>query len=128
MAVRLLKLREDLAEGALLGSRERTAGIQGFWGIHGDGAESPFWHKKRGTASSRAASGSLAVSYVVACLLFGDSGLCVRIPPRIFGLLAVVPTFVLARRWLSGTAALLSAFLLAASPVHIWYSQEARPY
>ena len=60
--------------------------------------------------------------------MFGDSELSVRIPPLVFGLLSVALTCFLARRWLSERAALLSAFLLAVSPVHIWYSQEARPY
>jgi len=60
--------------------------------------------------------------------IFGDSEVSVRIPPLVFGLLSVALTFFLARRWLSEAAAFLSAFLLAASPVHIWYSQEARPY
>lgn len=60
--------------------------------------------------------------------LFGDSEVSVRIPSLLLGLLSVALTFVLARRWLSEAAALLSAFLLAVNPVHIWYSREARPY
>ena len=42
---------------------------------------------------------------------------------------ATVPLlFVLARRWLSPSIAILAAFLGALSPFYVWYAQEARPY
>lgn len=60
--------------------------------------------------------------------LFGDGERSVRLVPLAAGLAAIVLTFVLASRWLSRPAALTAAALLTCSPVHIWYSQEARPY
>ncbi|MGH7507079.1 MAG: hypothetical protein ACRELX_15600, partial [Longimicrobiales bacterium] len=45
-----------------------------------------------------------------------------------FGLGSIVLTCAVARRFTTARAALLAAFLIALSPVHIWYSQEARSY
>jgi uncharacterized membrane protein len=60
--------------------------------------------------------------------VFGDSELSIRVPPLLFGLATIVLTYVLARRWFGPEGALLPAVLLALSPVHVWYSQEARAY
>ncbi|MGH7505512.1 MAG: glycosyltransferase family 39 protein, partial [Longimicrobiales bacterium] len=60
--------------------------------------------------------------------LFGDSEVAVRIPALLFGLGSILLTYAVARRFTSGRAAVLAAFLMALSPVHIWYSQEARLY
>jgi hypothetical protein len=59
---------------------------------------------------------------------FGDSEFSVRVPALLFGLGAIVLAYRLGVRFHSRDAGLLAAFLLAASPVHIWYSQEARHY
>jgi hypothetical protein len=60
--------------------------------------------------------------------LFGDSELSIRIPPLIFGILSILLTYALALRFAGKKEALLASFLLCVSPVHIWYSDEARPY
>jgi len=60
--------------------------------------------------------------------VFGDSEVSVRTPPLIFGLLSILLSFAIARRVIGERAALIAAFLLAVSPPHIWYSQEARQY
>jgi len=51
-----------------------------------------------------------------------------RIPSAAFGVAAVGLLYVLARRLLGGRPALAAAALLAVSPYHIYYSQEARNY
>src|SRR5690242_18782828 len=61
-------------------------------------------------------------------LLFGDSEIAVRVPPLIFGVLSIFLTYVLAARLTDQRTAYLAAILLCLSPVHIWYSQEARAY
>lgn len=61
--------------------------------------------------------------------LFGDSELSVRSLSVLFGVLTVPLIYALARnlfRWRQ--AGLLAALLLAVSPLHLWYSQEARMY
>ena len=60
--------------------------------------------------------------------VFGDSEISVRTLPMIFGISSIVLIYVLARRVADEKTALLAAFLLSFSPVHIWYSQEARSY
>jgi uncharacterized membrane protein len=59
---------------------------------------------------------------------FGDSELSVRTPPLLFGLGSILLTYALTARMAGKKTALLASFFLAASPVHIWYSQEARSY
>jgi len=60
--------------------------------------------------------------------LFGDSELSIRIPPLIFGVLSIFLTYKLALRFVGKKGAFLTAFLMSLTPVHIWYSQEARHY
>jgi len=60
--------------------------------------------------------------------VFGDSEVAVRIPPLLFGIASITLTYALARRFLNDRIALVTAFLLAVSPVHMWYSTEARQY
>lgn len=51
-----------------------------------------------------------------------------RLPAAIYGSLGSISVFLLGRE-LGGTArGLAAAFLLAVSPLHVWYSQDARPY
>ncbi|HEX6315628.1 MAG TPA: glycosyltransferase family 39 protein [Gemmatimonadaceae bacterium] len=60
--------------------------------------------------------------------LFGDSELSVRMLPLLAGLLTVALLPALGRALATERAGWLAAVFLALSPVHIWYSQEARPY
>jgi mannosyltransferase len=51
-----------------------------------------------------------------------------RLPSAIFGTLGVLAIFLVGRELFSYRVALLAAILLAFSPLHLWYSQEARWY
>ena len=57
----------------------------------------------------------------------GDGEAALRAPSVLVGVLSVPLAYWVARVWI-GKAALLAALLLALSPLHVWYSQEARPY
>lgn len=60
----------------------------------------------------------------------GQSDLALRLPSAVFGVLAIGVMYLLGRGLFSGkiAPALLAAAILAISPMHVWYSQEARPY
>ena len=60
--------------------------------------------------------------------LFGDSEWSLRLPSAIFGVANIVALYWLGTITVGRTAALLGAILLALSPFHIAYSQEARMY
>lgn len=60
--------------------------------------------------------------------LFGPGEAAVRLLSVLIGVLTIPLVYVLARRLLGEPAALLSALLLALSPLHIYFSQEVRMY
>ena len=60
--------------------------------------------------------------------LFGDSEISVRTPPFLFGMGSIALAYAIVERIADRRTALLTAFLLAVSPVAIWFSTEARPY
>ena len=60
--------------------------------------------------------------------LFGDSELSVRMPSLLCGISSIFLVYALASEVVGRKTALLTSFLMAVSPAHIWYSQEARPY
>jgi mannosyltransferase len=60
---------------------------------------------------------------------FGSSETAMRLPSAIAGALTIPAFWYLIRAQTGNTgAALLGAALLAFNPLHLWYSQEARPY
>ena len=61
-------------------------------------------------------------------VMFGDSEWMLRIVPAIIGTLTVPAFYLLGRLFLGRPQGILAAALLAFSPFHIYYSQEARPY
>ena len=61
-------------------------------------------------------------------LYFGDSEFIVRLPSAIFGILAIILIYKVGKMLFGTKEGLISAFLLSISPMHIWYSQEARMY
>jgi uncharacterized membrane protein len=61
-------------------------------------------------------------------LRWTDSEFGLRFLSVIFGALSIVMAFSLGKLLLSNRIGLISAFLLAISPFHIYYSQEARMY
>ena len=60
--------------------------------------------------------------------LFGDSEISVRLPALLFGTSSIFLVYRLASLTTDKKTALMASFLMALSPVHIWYSQEARSY
>jgi len=61
-------------------------------------------------------------------LRFGETEFAVRSLSALFGVYTIVIVYALARELFDRDVGLLSALLLALSPMHIWYSQEARMY
>lgn len=51
-----------------------------------------------------------------------------RLVPMVFGCITIILVFFVGRNLLGKRVGLFGAFLIAISPFHIWYSQEARPY
>ncbi len=59
--------------------------------------------------------------------LFGFSEIIIRLPSVIFGVLTVYLTYLIGKK-ISEKIGLISATLLCFSPLHLYYSQESRPY
>ena len=59
---------------------------------------------------------------------FGNDEFHARLHAAIFGILSIIAIFFLGKRLYGERVGLISAFLLSISPVHIYYSQEGRPY
>jgi mannosyltransferase len=60
--------------------------------------------------------------------VLGDSEASLRSLSALFGAISVGLIYALGRRLLGLGPALLAALLLAVSPLHVWYGQEARMY
>ena len=58
----------------------------------------------------------------------GETEFWVRFPSALFGVVAVYYLYKLANLWLENRVAMIAAFLLAISPLLIWYAQDARYY
>src|SRR4030067_2156597 len=61
-------------------------------------------------------------------LLFGTSEIAVRMPSVILGLATIYVVYLITKKLFENKTALISATLIATSPLHIYYSQEARMY
>jgi mannosyltransferase len=61
-------------------------------------------------------------------LLFGTSEFIVRLPSALYGALTIPAVYLLGREFHSRDIGILASGLLALSPFHIFYSQDARPY
>jgi mannosyltransferase len=57
-----------------------------------------------------------------------DSDFFLRLPSVLFGIGSLPLCYLLARRFAPPPAAVLAVLVFALSPLHIWYSQEARMY
>lgn len=62
------------------------------------------------------------------CRLFGYAEWALRMPSAIYGTISVILVYKIAELLINRDVALFSSVLLAFSPVHVWYSQEARMY
>ena len=60
--------------------------------------------------------------------IFGENEFWLRFPSACAGILTIIVVFFLAREIANEKAGLISALILAVSPIHIYYSQEARMY
>ena len=60
--------------------------------------------------------------------LLGAGPVSLRLLSVLFGVLAIPAIYLAGRRMLSRRAGLIAAFLLAISPLHVYYSQEVRMY
>lgn len=60
--------------------------------------------------------------------IFGFSEISVRFPSVIFGVLTIYLTYLIGKNLFSKRVGLIAAILLALSPLHVYYSQEARMY
>ncbi len=59
---------------------------------------------------------------------FGENEFNLRISSVIFGMLGLFAVYLLGRAAFNEKVALISVFFLSVSPLHIFYSQELRPY
>lgn len=114
-------LAATLAVAAFL--RFDGLGVPSFWmdeilhqGLTARAAAQPWWKWLTGFEPE---NGPL---YYLVQLVAGDSEFAARLPAALFGLAAVL---LVARREHGGAVA---AVLLAVSPLHVYYSREARPY
>jgi mannosyltransferase len=88
-------------------------------------AHGPWWHWLTGLEREH---GSLYYAAQLAARAFGPDEFAGRLPAALFGLAAIPLVFLAARvlgGWAAGAAA---AIVLAVSPLHVYYSREARPY
>lgn len=58
----------------------------------------------------------------------GKSEFMLRFPSALFGIASIPVLYLLAKRLFGRKTAGIAAFIAVLSPVHIWYSQEARMY
>jgi len=59
---------------------------------------------------------------------FGESEFILRFFSVVFGVSSVFMIYKLGRLFFDARVGLISAFIISISPIHIWYSQEARGY
>jgi len=60
--------------------------------------------------------------------VFGTSEVSVRVPSAIFGVISIIVIYLLGKLIFNKRVGIYSALLIALSPIHIFYSQEARAY
>jgi mannosyltransferase len=61
-------------------------------------------------------------------LCLGETEFAIRALSAVLGVITLAVVYVLGRELFNARVGLLSAVLLAAAPLHVWYSQEARMY
>ncbi|MBL7196807.1 MAG: glycosyltransferase family 39 protein [Candidatus Omnitrophica bacterium] len=60
--------------------------------------------------------------------LFGLSEISLRFPSLLFSLACIPVIFLLGKELFNKSAGLYASLIIALSPFHLWYAQEARPY
>lgn len=71
---------------------------------------------------------ALYFALVHLALGFGSTELYLRLPSFVLGSVSIPLLYLVVRPWLGRGVALGAAALIAVSPFHVYYSQEARPY
>src|SRR5207248_2312948 len=113
--------------------RFKDLGVPSYWldEILGDmltthhASTAPWWHWLTGLEHEH---GPLYYATQLAARVAGHDEWSGRLPAALFGL-AAIPLVFLAARALGGWAAgVAAAIVLAVSPLHVYYSREARPY
>jgi len=61
-------------------------------------------------------------------LIFGTAEWALRLPSAIFGTISVYLIFLITKETFGNKSASIASVFFALSPIHIWYSQEARMY
>ncbi|MEK6373828.1 MAG: glycosyltransferase family 39 protein [Acidobacteriota bacterium] len=97
----------------ILGQRLTTAAASGPW-----------WRWLAGFAEEH---GPLYYATQLAARAFGSSEAAGRLPAALLGLAAIALVWLAAKQR-DAVAAAAAAILLAVSPLHVYYSREARPY
>jgi hypothetical protein len=97
----------------ILGQRLTTAAASGRW-----------WRWLVGFAEEH---GPLYYATQMAARMFGSTEAAGRLPAALFGLAAIALVWLVVKQR-DAVAAAAAAILLAVSPLHVYYSREARPY
>jgi hypothetical protein len=71
---------------------------------------------------------SLYYAIMHGVVLVSDSELALRLPSALFGALSVPLLYAIGARWFDRGTGVAASILLTFSPLHLYYSQEARPY
>ena len=117
-----------------LGLRFYQLGHENFWGDEvayvQDASQSPYDIVDYAGAPRTRVHHVVALPHLLVhfLILKNPSERVARIPSAIFGSLEVLLVFVFACRLFSFHVGVLAALFLAVSPLHLWYSQEARWY
>ena len=88
-------------------------------------AEAPWWHWLTGLEREH---GPLYYAAQLAARAAGHDEFAGRLPAALFGLAAIAIVFLIARELGGWAAGIAAAIVLAVSPLHVYYSREARPY
>lgn len=64
----------------------------------------------------------------ITVLIFGTSEIIVRMPSVLFGVITVFLIYIIGKELYDKKTGIIAAILIATSPLHIYYSQEARMY
>lgn len=127
LRARLLAMASLLILGGAL--RFNDLGAKGLWGDEiwtaqwSQGSLPTVWR-----ALTRIPDMPLIYALVNIASRFGENEYWIRLPAALFGIMGLVAFYFLADLTLGRRTAFAAVGLMAISPIHIWYSQEARYY
>jgi len=124
----------SLILGVALGLRLYRLGDENFWidevAFVQDASGSPREILSYSTSTQKTLRRLAPLPHLVTHFLLstGSAETTARLPSAVFGALEVLVLFILGTQLFSFRVGVLAAFLLALSPLHLWYSHEARWY